>query len=606
MDKISKISIKRFRSILDLEIKINVENNYISLCGENNSGKTNTLRALDIFFNPEKYIAENDSPYHKFEGTRGGSVFPEIMVEFETSEKQIMRIVRKFNKNGVDHTSGIKNARAKEIEQSIMTEKEVKDYINTFSFFFIESINISTPEVINHIIDNIYDLEYAKSQFRGAKKELKDAFDRYVEGLDSILQQLADEINPKFKEYKENWGVGFDIPNDIKKFRDLITDDIDFYINDKSNKRIDSKGAGLQRLAYILLHFKIIEKIKNKNIIFLIDEPDVYLHEGLQKKLHNDLKQLGEHVQIFVTTHSQTFIDTYRLDNVYLLELEISSQYFERRKREYSILETKLVDFNEDTGKQKIREYLGIAIEDYEVLQKYNIIVEGETDKKYIQELIKYFDSDIPNIIAANGADKITGYLEFYDSYYRNLKQESYKPKVLIILDNDIKGREVFKKIEGAKRGKFKHISIFSALVPNFLGEIPEEKFKPDLQIEDLLYPKILVFLVNQLLKKKELKTINEKDVIDKIEQPAHKNKGVLYLIENLKNDKNPNYGQTISFTSSSGPSDQIKTGIAGSFNIKGNPELVELLNEEKNKYNEVEKFIKGIVNSNTFFSEEQ
>ncbi|UTE76757.1 ATP-dependent endonuclease [Rossellomorea sp. KS-H15a] len=605
MDKISRIVVKRFRSIIDLEINLNVENNYMSLCGENNSGKTNTLRALDIFFNPDKYIAENDSPYHKIEGTRGGAVFPEILIDFETTQKQTIRIIRKFDKRGLEHTVGIKNARAKKIERIKMTEKEIKEYLDSFSFFFIESINISTPQVINNIIDDIYDLEYAKSQFRGAKKELKDAFDKYVEGLDSILQQLADEINPKFKEYKENWGVGFDIPNDIKKFRDLITDDIDFYINDRSNKRIDGKGAGLQRLAHILLHFKIIEKIKNKNVIFLIDEPDVYLHEGLQKKLYRDLKQLGKHVQTFVTTHSQIFIDTYRLENVYLLELQISSQYFKRRKRDYSILETKLVNFNEDTGKEKIREYLGISIEDYEVLQQYNILVEGETDKKYIHELIKYFDYEAPNIIAAHGADKIIGYLEFYDSYYRNIKQKSYKPKILVILDNDLKGREVFKKIGGTKSGKYKHINVFCMFVPNFLGEITEEKFQPDLQIEDLLYPKVLVFLVNQLLKKKDLKSINEKDVIDKIEKPAHKNKGILYLVENLKNDKNPDDGQTISFTNSSGSSDQIKTGIVGSFNIMGNPKLAELLNEEKEKYVEVEKFINRIINSSTYFSDE-
>lgn len=51
----------------------------------------------------------------------------------------------------------------------------------------------------------------------------------------------------------------------------------------------------------------------------MIDEPDVYLHQGLEKKLLKHLKKLTDKAQIFVTTHSPVFIDSYTLDNVYLL-----------------------------------------------------------------------------------------------------------------------------------------------------------------------------------------------------------------------------------------------------------------------------------------------
>ncbi|MBK6785210.1 MAG: AAA family ATPase [Saprospiraceae bacterium] len=47
--KINKIHIKRFRSILDLKLEINTENNFSTICGANNSGKTNVLKALNIF-----------------------------------------------------------------------------------------------------------------------------------------------------------------------------------------------------------------------------------------------------------------------------------------------------------------------------------------------------------------------------------------------------------------------------------------------------------------------------------------------------------------------------------------------------------------------------
>ncbi|OYZ49954.1 MAG: hypothetical protein B7Y13_02595, partial [Sulfurovum sp. 24-42-9] len=74
---ISRIIIKRFRSNFDL--KLDIENNSIvTICGANNSGKTNTLRAINVFFNPHLYERKKDVPFHKLEGSRGASQYPEI------------------------------------------------------------------------------------------------------------------------------------------------------------------------------------------------------------------------------------------------------------------------------------------------------------------------------------------------------------------------------------------------------------------------------------------------------------------------------------------------------------------------------------------------
>jgi len=457
MIRIKKVIIKRYRSIMDMVLQIDDSNNYITICGENNTGKTNTLRAIDLFFNPEKYIAENDSPNHKYHGSRGGSVFPEITIEFETDDKDKIQIKKEFSYEGIRKITGTKlKVPGFRDKNENMKEKDIQAFLKRINFFFIESVNISLPKLINAVIDDIYDIEYEKSQFRGLKKELKESFDNYINGLLEILNRLADEINPVFQQYNEDWGVGFDVPTDITKFRDLITDDVQFYINDQANKRIEAKGAGLQRLAYILLHFRIIEKIKNKSVILLIDEPDVYLHQGLQKKLFYDLQSITNKAQTFVTTHSPIFIDTYSMKNVFLLDLEIKPRYFKRKKETFNILETKIVNIDNEDGGKKIKEYLGITDDDYELLDRYNIIVEGETDKKYLEELLSYFKFKVPKFISANGADNIEKYLDFYNSFYKNLDSKYIKPTILILLDNDNKGREVYKKIKNLKvKGKY-------------------------------------------------------------------------------------------------------------------------------------------------------
>lgn len=582
---------------MDLVLEVDEKGTYITICGENNSGKTNTLRAVDLFFNPGKYIANLDAPNHKYYVTRGGTVFPEITIWFleeKNDEKKLYKIKRIFDKNGLKDSEGEIKFSSSNIK---MNNKQIEDFLSKINFFFVESINVSTPELINKIINNVYDLEYANSRFIGLKKSLKESFENYVSGLQEVLNQLARDITPLFSSYKEDWGVKFDVPKDVNKFRDLITDNVHFIIDDKGKNGTATKGSGLQRLAVLLLHFKIIEGIKNGSNILLIDEPDVYLHEGLQKKLYKHLRELCSEAQIFITTHSKNFIDTYTLRNVFLLELNIEERYYQRVGDKANILQTSLVNLEQEEGTKKIKDYLGIEDEDYELLSLFNLLVEGETDKVYIEELSKFFGFNIPNIISAHGADNIEKYLEFYNSYYRNINSSVDKPFLLVLLDNDNKGREVYKKI---RRKKYGYLRVKLKFVPNFLGERPDgnnlERISTDHQIEDLLYPRLFTFLVNKLLEKKSLNKISEMAVSERIKQPAHKEKGILYLVENEKNNENPIDGQNINFMTSNHASTGVKEGLAKLLKIQGNKRIVKIIESESEIYPAVKNFLEEVT----------
>lgn len=73
---------------------------------------------------------------------------------------------------------------------------------------------------------------------------------------------------------------------------------------------VSNKGSGLQRLAIILLNIELIKRIsprKKSSYILCIDEPDIFLHSGLQKKLYQFILDSG--FQTIYTTHSEHFID---------------------------------------------------------------------------------------------------------------------------------------------------------------------------------------------------------------------------------------------------------------------------------------------------------
>lgn len=590
--KISSIEIRRFRSIGALDLLIDQSNNYITICGANNTGKTNVLRALNIFFRPTEYVVSDDSPNHKYHGSRGSKAYPEITVTIDDQASKYT-IRREFGSNDLSSTTGTQWSEGKEKQ---MDEEECEKVLAQFTFFYIPSINISFPKLINNLIDDVYDLEYQKVRFRGLKQQLKKSFEDYTNGVLDILNQLAAEMNPTFQDFNSNWSVGFENTADVQKFKDLISEDIDFYLNDKSNRNIEGKGSGLQRLGYILLHSRIIQKLKKKNIILCIDEPDVYLHQSLQRKLKTHLAQVAEKCQLILTTHSPVFIDAYKLNNVFLLDLEIGQEIkYERSNKTFYRLDTQLVNLYDHDGLRKIKDYLGISDDDYELLDPYNIIVEGECDKKYLSEISAYFGVPACKIISANGVTNIVKYLDFYNSFY---KDRDFKPTIVVLIDNDSAGRNEFKIITKKIRS-FEFLTLRVEFTPTCFGETPSEtdleqnRITANYEIEDFVYPEILLGNANELIGKKGLKKIRFTNLETKLQARSFKENGVLYNIDLLKNEKNPESGYTIGFST-----EGVKAGLSGLFSLKGNKQISDAMVTMDTKYPAVRTFLNRIMNS--------
>lgn len=590
MLRIKELSVKRFRSILNMHLSIDKTNNIISICGQNNCGKTNTLRSIDIFFNPERYIPKNDAPSHKYLGSYGGAVFPEINIIFiDDTSNELFEITAIFKKDGFEKYIGYR--RGKKRKRYVLNDSDINAILNKIKVYFIESVNVDIPNLTRRIINDLFDTEYERTRFTGIKNNLRKAFLAYTSGLQQILNELSDEINPMFTQFHDQWGISFLIDKDIQYFRDLISDEVQFSIVDGSKNEIETKGAGLQRLAFILINIRIIEKIKRKSIILLIDEPDLYLHPGLQKKLFEYLQGIISKPQIFITTHSKIFIDTYGLRNVFLLELKQDVKYYQRKNKTFSILNTQNVQLDELDGAKKIRNYLGIDDKEFDIIDKYNLMVEGECDKKYLYQLFKYFNIDPPNIIEANGADNMQKYLDFYNSYYGS---SMIKPIIRVILDNDPKGREILHKLRSKL---YNNITVSIELIPNYLGELPLtlEKCKTNNEVEDFIYPELLCYLVNELLKKKGMKGISSPKICSNIQQPSFKNNGILSLCEIRKNEVNPTNGMNISFVNSDNATNQIKNGLAGLFEVEGNIKIIQILNNNRDRYPAVYNYLNEV-----------
>lgn len=320
------IEIISFRSILNLSFDVDSSLNLIAICGENNVGKINTLRAIDLFFNPEIYDIAMDRPTLK-QAQGGARIDPKITIEFWDSKNEFFyEIVRDFKEFKLNKTSGLSGHKYKRskvrIEQkskSVLSSKDAENFLGLIVFRYIESININVPQLVEELTTDVIDVEYDKSRITANKKALKEAYTAYTSGLQEILNVFSNDISDTFKMFKSNWNVSFYVPTSSETFRDLISNDVELQIDDKGCQNVEQKGSGLQRLAVILLNFEILKRIKNKSYIICIDEPDIYLHEGLQKKLMEFMNVCSDKFQMFYTTHSRIFINQYSMKNIFLL-----------------------------------------------------------------------------------------------------------------------------------------------------------------------------------------------------------------------------------------------------------------------------------------------
>ncbi|MCZ7933584.1 AAA family ATPase [Agrobacterium leguminum] len=142
-----------------------------------------------------------------------------------------------------------------------------------------------------------------------------------------------------------------------------------FYSEQRFDREITWAGFGFQIWVQMLTH---LDRAKNSGVV-VIDEPDIYLHSDLQKKLIRILRE--RYSQFFLATHSTEIID--EADEMEIVS--VNSQYKNAKR----------IKSEEDYN--KLRQYVGSSI-NYDIARvskaKKVIFVEGE-DRRVIEDFAK-------------------------------------------------------------------------------------------------------------------------------------------------------------------------------------------------------------------------
>jgi len=327
MPRINKLIIKNYRSIGEqIEIKF-PQNQPVILIGENNSGKTNIIRALDIMFG-EWHPKYKDLEDHDFYNRN-----PENEIIIET---KVSGLSNRLGRNNEYECTGFKLTGKKGGNNEYVAIQEDGDenpYVSNELREELCAVMISSEHNLR------YQLSYT-SKYTLLSRVTRAFHDRLISNTDRVSRlkdlytQIIEIFNevPGFIEFKENMSSltgeliqnlthglqldfsAYDPSNYFKNLRVLPHE------NDEA-RNFDELGTGQQQiLALSFAHAYAKYFRSERGLILAIDEPETYLHPLAQKWLARTLFQMAEDgLQIVIATHSSYFIDLKYLEGIYLV-----------------------------------------------------------------------------------------------------------------------------------------------------------------------------------------------------------------------------------------------------------------------------------------------
>jgi putative ATP-dependent endonuclease of OLD family len=387
------------------------------------------------------------------------------------------------------------------------------------TFWIEDDCKISSlfPEVEMFKAD--YGLE-ADTKFKtNSVTEIQDYFDREAKNDDTKLKKVEAEIIDEMKKEAQSvTGYMQDYASTLKavqiipvvNWKDAIKGvDVSFQFDgDEKFIPMSHKGTGYRRLFMVARFRYLAEKSKGHNIIYLIEEPETFLHPTAQQDLLNAFKDLSNDNQIIITTHSPVFAGATSVNGVVLCSKDNQSNY-------------------ENASKENDTDFLLKIVEELGIKPSYNLrddferilFVEGQDDATFYKILCdKLFGKNLEDkvLVLPSGGSSIDSFINI--SYFKKNGRDLY-----LILDSDkgLSKKNPEKPLIQAKsilnfnNGFGKGYALKKSNIESYFHPLALKRFYPHL--DDVEVPFFednqdlsIYFMENKISKKQNTKIFNE------------------------------------------------------------------------------------------------
>lgn len=397
--KIANVKVHNYRSLDEITVPLYP---YTVIVGQNNVGKSNILRAIDLFFSPPPLVGKPKSLHFEV---------PELRRRFHSSRSQEYDFTRDFpilaqSKPGpkcteIALTLALEaqdfdrlTLAAKFRRRKLITVKELiwrdgrgeglleyrcdglkrDDAIEFLQWLFQVTEFVRMPSSRSYEASQKLLRSFSRRTLAGLRASL--SVRRSLESLrtraEKDLRKAEQAIRSRLIQYlPELEAISFE----LKELPELyeIVEVGDIQVNDGRKTSLQTKGDGVQSLFYIgLLQYMSTLKV-NRNLLFGIEEPELHLHPNAQEELLKTLRLISRDYQVIITTHSPVLVSK---------GIEASNIVISRDKK------TGNVDVDDRPTLRTIRTTLGVKPPHNLENANLVVLVEGAIDEMVIRKAL--------------------------------------------------------------------------------------------------------------------------------------------------------------------------------------------------------------------------
>ena len=358
---------------------------------------------------------------------------------------------------------------------------------------------------IKEIIKNKNELFY--NLIKAAKIKDEEIIGAFENQSKPERKMIREKIEKNIKQYIEEPFNKFYKQDEINIIFEMDSNVVNIYIRSADKiMSFSERSNGLRW--YIGLFIDVLAQKNNREnpILFLLDEPGVYLHVNAQKKvleLFQDLTKTKN--QLIYTTHSPYMINEDEILKIRAIQ-----------KNDKEITEIYNNVYDQNLSKVSKMDTLSPIIQAIGADMKFsignmdktrNIITEGITDYMYISAIMIYLKvKDKPYIIPSAGVANINRIASILLGWGCEFK---------IIVDYDNAGNKEYKQLN-KKLCLELNKDVFYVNLENYKERIEEENWKT---IESLIDEKDFKKLENKLDGTDEMKKLVAKEFYDKVRE---------------------------------------------------------------------------------------
>lgn len=308
MQIIKSIQIRKFRSIKSLTRDLAPSHLNI-LVGQNDKGKSNILRALNLFFNNEtdagqQFRFEDDYCYHADTGT---GTRREIRIDLEIDppkgrfkHAKPLRWTKHWKRDG----SIIEERVVIETGDALSASNNVSKWLDKLRYRYVPAIK--GKDYFTLLMGELHDVLHEAHQ-----DVLSTQGEEFITGIQQVTNEITQELQGQI-------GISntIQVPSDFR----LLFSNLDFGSRIGGNTyHLKQRGDGIKvRHIPVILKYMSDEE-RNISIpgyvkpdtIWGFEEPENNLELRYAFDLARSFKQYSKDIQIFITTHSPAF---YALD----------------------------------------------------------------------------------------------------------------------------------------------------------------------------------------------------------------------------------------------------------------------------------------------------